>query len=153
LIDGQHPLPGESLQFHTQPLWQKRTDPPPFRAAVGSCAFINDAPYDWLKQTGVEGLVFLSGDRHHTELIEHTREGAYPLYELTCSALTSKPRKSMAKLESGDALHGTLVSVRNFCQLDFSGTLTHREVKIQVFDSTGQPLWQRTLHAAELTHR
>ncbi|MGQ0658256.1 MAG: hypothetical protein ACT4NU_09205 [Chromatiales bacterium] len=33
------------LRFHTQPLWQWRTDPPAFTVALGSCAYINDTPY------------------------------------------------------------------------------------------------------------
>lgn len=32
--------------FTTQALWQFRTDPPAFRLAMGSCAFLNEAAYD-----------------------------------------------------------------------------------------------------------
>lgn len=34
------------LEITTQALWQYRTDPPPFRLATGSCAFINEEKYD-----------------------------------------------------------------------------------------------------------
>ena len=34
------------LEFQTQSLWQWRTDPPSFSIALGSCAYINDTPYD-----------------------------------------------------------------------------------------------------------
>lgn len=45
LLDGaREPLAG--LQFHTQPLWQWRGDPPVFEVALGSCAYINEAAYD-----------------------------------------------------------------------------------------------------------
>lgn len=37
------PYPAE---FKTQPIWQWRTDPPPFSVATGSCAYINEPPYD-----------------------------------------------------------------------------------------------------------
>ena len=33
-------------EFKTQPLWQWRTDPPAFSVATGSCAYINEPPYD-----------------------------------------------------------------------------------------------------------
>lgn len=33
-------------EFKTQPLWQWRTDPPVFSVATGSCAYINEPPYD-----------------------------------------------------------------------------------------------------------
>lgn len=32
--------------FQTQPMWRHRTDPPAFRFAIGSCAYINDPPFD-----------------------------------------------------------------------------------------------------------
>ncbi len=34
------------LVFKTQPLWQYRTDPPPFKFVIGSCNFINEERYD-----------------------------------------------------------------------------------------------------------
>lgn len=33
-------------EFKTQALWQWRTDPPAFSVATGSCAYINEPPYD-----------------------------------------------------------------------------------------------------------
>jgi alkaline phosphatase D len=47
LIDGQ-PQPGGEApwRFRTAPLWQWRSDPPAFTIALGSCAYINDDPYD-----------------------------------------------------------------------------------------------------------
>jgi alkaline phosphatase D len=36
----------EPLRLRTEPLWQWRTDPPPYTVALGSCAYINEAPYD-----------------------------------------------------------------------------------------------------------
>lgn len=33
-------------QFKTQPIWQWRTDPPAFALATGSCAYVNETPYD-----------------------------------------------------------------------------------------------------------
>ena len=33
-------------QFKTQPIWQWRTEPPAFSVATGSCAYINETPYD-----------------------------------------------------------------------------------------------------------
>ena len=44
---------------------------------------------DWLIAQRVDGLIFVSGDRHFTELLKVARAGAYPLYEFTSSPLTS----------------------------------------------------------------
>ena len=45
-LDGVPQPASNSLRFHTQPLWQWRTDPPAFTVALGSCAYINEAAYD-----------------------------------------------------------------------------------------------------------
>ena len=38
----------------------------------------------------IDGVMFLSGDRHFSELLKIDRPGAYPLYEYTSSPLTSR---------------------------------------------------------------
>ena len=34
------------MRFQTEPLWQWRSGPPEFSVAIGSCAYINDEPFD-----------------------------------------------------------------------------------------------------------
>ncbi|MCS7004712.1 MAG: alkaline phosphatase family protein [Cytophagales bacterium] len=45
-INGKKHIRPYAFTFQTQPLWQYRTDPPPFSFAAGSCAFINEEKYD-----------------------------------------------------------------------------------------------------------
>ncbi|MEZ4826956.1 MAG: alkaline phosphatase D family protein [Bacteroidia bacterium] len=46
LINGKEVSRPYAMTFQTPPLWQWRTDPPEFNFALGSCAYINDEPYD-----------------------------------------------------------------------------------------------------------
>ena len=46
IADGRPLAADDVLYFRTQPLWQWRGDPPPFRLLAGSCAYINEAAYD-----------------------------------------------------------------------------------------------------------
>ena len=46
IIDNQTVQRPYPLRFQTQPLWEWRTDPPAFTAAIGSCTYINDPTYD-----------------------------------------------------------------------------------------------------------
>ena len=48
----------------------------------------------------IEGVVFLSGDRHYSELTKTEFEGLYPIYELTSSGITSFRYKASKKPES-----------------------------------------------------
>ena len=48
-LDGHRvasPDPDEPWRFHTQAMWRWRTDPPSFTFAIGSCAYVNDPPFD-----------------------------------------------------------------------------------------------------------
>jgi alkaline phosphatase D len=46
IADGKALAADDALHFRTQPLWQWRGDPPPFRLLAGSCAYINETAYD-----------------------------------------------------------------------------------------------------------
>lgn len=43
----------------------------------------------FIKDQKISGVLFLTGDRHHTEIIKVDRPGNYPLYDITISPLTS----------------------------------------------------------------
>jgi len=96
----------------------------------------------------IEGVFFLSGDRHQTELTKKDREGMYPLYDLTVSPLTS----SASNIKEDNILRvpDTMVSERNFATLEFSGPRTDQQVKMSVFNVSGNLLWERTIKASEL---
>jgi len=105
----------------------------------------------WLKQSRIRGVFFLSGDRHHTELLKIDREGSYPLYELTCSPLTAGTTHSGNDEKGKSSLvTNTLVSQRNFCRLAFSGSRKDRVMTVAVFNSKGNALWNRKIPLAEL---
>ncbi|RMF60576.1 MAG: alkaline phosphatase family protein, partial [Calditrichaeota bacterium] len=66
------------LQFQTQKLWQWREDPPPFSIAVGSCAYINDPPYDRPgKPYGSEYEIFQSIYEKHPDAMLWLGDNVY----------------------------------------------------------------------------
>ena len=95
-------------------------------------------------------MLFLSGDTHFSALTKLERENNYPLYELSCSPLTAGPRPKAYSSISMPPLPDTFVGERNFCQLDFSGPATARQLSISVFDANGKQQWQREIAAGEL---
>lgn len=99
----------------------------------------------------IEGVIFLTGDRHHTELTRMERPGAYPLHDLTVSPLTAGI-SSMTDEPNTMRVEGTLVQAHNFATLDFSGPRTDRSLEIAVRDADGGVLWTRTIRAAELRY-
>jgi len=97
----------------------------------------------------IDGVVFLSGDRHHAELNRLERPGTYPLYEFTSSALSAgsgQPRDvNPLRVE------GTLVAGRNnFGTLAFAGPRTDRSLTMRTFATDGTLLWEHTVAANDL---
>lgn len=107
---------------------------------------------DWLTAQKVPGVLFLSGDRHFAAMFKLDRPGAYPLYEVTCSPLTSRPYQDPSREVNGNSMvvDGTVMTRNNFCQLDIQGKRGQRELTIQVMDAAGQPGWSRTLKENDL---
>lgn len=97
----------------------------------------------------IDGVVFLSGDRHHAELNRMERPGTYPLYEFTSSALSAgsgQPR-DVNPLR----VDGTLVAGRNnFGTLSFAGPRDARSLTMRTFATDGTLLWEHTVAAADL---
>ena len=102
-----------------------------------------------LEQIAAEGLknvVFIDGDRHHTELSKMVNSEGNAIYDLTCSPLTSGTgtRDEVNPLR----IEGTLVTERNFGLLTFSGKRGERRLKIQIFNAEGKEMWMREIEQA-----
>jgi alkaline phosphatase D len=102
-----------------------------------------------IERENISGVLFLSGDRHHTELTKLERKGTYPLYDLTSSPLTSSSHADDGE-QNTLRVQGTLVNQRNFAILEFTGKKKERAMNINVYDKDGKQLWKRIIPAAEL---
>jgi alkaline phosphatase D len=103
-----------------------------------------------LAEERIPGVVFLTGDRHHTELSVLPREGLYPLYDLTISPLTAGVGTRGATEGNTLRVEGTYLAERNFATLDFSGPRADRVMTVTVVDKDGQERWTRRIRASEL---
>ena len=107
---------------------------------------------DWLLEQKINGVLFLSGDRHLAGLWRIERPGAYPLHEFTSSPLTAGAFTNPPQEERDNAelVPGTLVTQRNFGLLRVSGPRQERVLALEAYAADGQLLWQRRIAAAEL---
>ena len=164
-------LPGKSLFGTAQLRWLKNAllaSTSRFKVIVAGNQLLKEVPpriegwshfpeerrefLDWLSVNRVNGIVFLSGDRHHTELNKQERHGAYPLYDFTCSPLTAGVHAPSRNEDMSRADPGTVVNQHNFCTLDFSGSWGERRLTMKSFDAAGRELWQREIGAGDLMH-
>ncbi len=107
---------------------------------------------DWLMLRKIEGVVFLSGDRHFGELLRIERPGAYPLVEFTSSPLTSRPPAKIDDAERADpsVVPGTLVLKRQFGLIRVAGPGNDRRIALESRDAEGALLWRHELRASDL---
>ena len=102
-----------------------------------------------LEKEDIRGVVFLSGDRHSTELSELTLSNGRKVLDFTCSALTSSTYDHHSEPNTR-RVEGTMVIERNFGTLEFSGLRTERVLTIRTHAADGSLLWERSYRADEL---
>ncbi|RNC80182.1 MAG: alkaline phosphatase family protein [Winogradskyella sp.] len=105
-----------------------------------------------LNEEKIEGVVFMSGDRHHTEISRLERVDAYPLVDITCSPLTSgihSPRDEGNTLQVKDKTFYK----RNFGIVNVSGERTNRELMLTIYDQNGNKVWDYKIKAKELRYK
>jgi len=105
---------------------------------------------DRIAAEGIKGVVFLTGDRHNTELTRVELPGGLWVHDLTLSPLTSTAHDHT---DEPNSLRepGTMVGSRNYGVLEFSGPRKDRVLAIRVKDVSGAVVWERTLRATELS--
>ena len=93
----------------------------------------------YIASNNIKGVIFLTGDKHYTEICSKDWEG-YPIYDFTCSPLTSPTlphhllgaAANPARIPQSDYWH------RNFGQITLSGEVGSRICKMEVFSKSGK---------------
>lgn len=108
----------------------------------------------FLSQQKINGIVFLTGDRHHSEIVKYERPGNYPLYDITSSPLSAGTAKvSMDGNKEKDLaarINGTLVEAQNYTRIAVSGKSKERVLTIDFLGVKGDKLGGWTVSEKEL---
>jgi alkaline phosphatase D len=99
---------------------------------------------DFIEKNNIKGVIFLSGDRHCTELSALKLANGNMIYDLTASPLTSGAYDN-TKENNTLRVEGTVVSNQNFALIRISGDKANRAVEIIINDSAGKEVWKRKL--------
>ena len=105
----------------------------------------------------IQGLLFLTGDRHHSEIIRFPRTGQYPLYDITASPYTSGIGKATGMEEKNPfRVDGTLVETQNFAKIAVTGNKNERQLRVTFINTNGTTVglpdgW--TIHENELKNK
>ncbi len=102
-----------------------------------------------IERENIQGVVFLTGDRHFTELSALKNARGNWVYDLTTSPFTAGVNMRGLKEVNAYQVAGTLAVEHNFSILRFSGPRKSREMNITVYNADGKALWSRTIAAGQ----
>jgi len=106
---------------------------------------------DFLAEYKIKGVLFFSGDRHHSEVIKKERAGSYPLYDVTNSPYTSGVAKVRGEeLNNPARVPGTLVEAQNFSKVTVSGKKNERILTVAFLGLKGEKLGEWSVNENEL---
>ncbi|HXB30827.1 MAG TPA: alkaline phosphatase D family protein [Puia sp.] len=108
---------------------------------------------DFLNRIKIKGVLFLTGDRHHSEIIKLERPGNYDLYDITVSPFTSGVAKVKGvEINNPFRVPGSLVEKRNYAKIGVEGKKNERILKVQINGTNGEDLYKWSISENQLMH-
>jgi len=109
-----------------------------------------DELLNFIKDNKINGVLFLTGDRHHSEIIKTERPGTYTLYDITVSSLTSGTTVfGGAEKNSPYRIFG-LEGKQNYAKFSFTGKPKERKLVVEFFGVKGERLGDWSISEKEL---
>jgi len=108
----------------------------------------------FLAEQNIPGVMFFSGDRHHSEVIKVERPGAYPLHDITISPYTAGISKAGGNEASNPyRVANTLVEAHNFGKITVSGKRNERILKVEFLGLKGDKLADWSIQESQLKNQ
>ncbi|MFZ4057278.1 MAG: alkaline phosphatase D family protein [Ferruginibacter sp.] len=132
--------------------------------ATGSQVLNPNSPFDCVKHFPVDysnlmsmlsinkinGVMFLTGDRHHTEIIAQERKDDYTLYDITVSPYTSGTHSFSGIEKNNPARILGIDQLQNFGQISVSGKRGDRVLKTEFYGIKGEKLGEWSINEKAL---
>ncbi|MGQ9798454.1 MAG: alkaline phosphatase D family protein [Ignavibacterium sp.] len=103
-----------------------------------------------IEKNKIEGVIFLSGDRHHSEVSKLERENSYPLYDITVSSFTAGI--SPGKNENNPYRVSPSIDQHNFAKITVTGPLKNRNLECNFYDVSGNLIYSFKLNENDLKY-
>ena len=156
-INGR-PNPGKRMLGEKQMEWLKNSliySNAPFKIIVCGSQVLNpvstfdklldfrleyDELMNFIADNKINGVLFLTGDRHHSEIIKVDRAGTYPLYDITVSPLTSGTHAFSGPEKNNPYRILGVAEKQNYGRFSFSGPRNDRRLKVEYLGIKGENL-------------
>ncbi len=105
---------------------------------------------NFIKQDKIEGVLFFSGDRHHSEVIKVKLDGVYPLFDITSSPLSSGTHKFGGPEMNNPWRVVGIDQKQNYGRVTVTGDKANRKLQVDFVGEKGELLGSWKVAAAEL---
>lgn len=104
----------------------------------------------FIRSQKIHGVVFLTGDRHHSEVIKVDGLVGYPMYDITVSPLTSGTHVFGNEEKENPYRVFGLDQKQNYGKISFSGKPKDRKMTVSFIGVKGEKLGEWSVHEKEL---
>jgi alkaline phosphatase D len=107
-----------------------------------------DTIISFIQKNKIQNVIFLTGDRHHSEISMLKTDSLPSIYDITVSPLTSGAGTWATKENNTLRVEGSLiVGKRNFATLEITGPRKQRKLTIVFFGREGEELYRYQIEA------
>jgi alkaline phosphatase D len=103
-----------------------------------------------IEEEKIEGVIFLDGDRHFSEISKLARPNLPPLYDFTCSPLTAGRNLKGCEEKNSFREANYCSNERAFGLIEISGKLKERVLRYTLYDANNKEIWVKEIKEAEL---
>lgn len=108
---------------------------------------------DFIKNEKISGVLFLTGDRHHSEVIKVEGLVPYPLYDITASPLTAGTHVFGASEKNNPSRVFGLDQKQNYAHISVTGKQRERVLTVKYKGLSGELLGEWSVGETELRGR
>ncbi len=95
----------------------------------------------FIQNQDIKNVVFITGDRHHSEINILKEKGKPTIYDITSSSLTSSPARVNPDEKNSYRINKTYIhGKRNFAMIKVSGKAEQRHIEVIFYDADGKEI-------------
>ena len=103
---------------------------------------------NFINSNKIPGILFLSGDRHHSEINVESNQNYYPIYDITCSALSSPRPKFRGWGPEGSLatrVENSFITKHNYGLLLITNKSAKKKLVIRFVSKNGKTLFEHEI--------
>jgi alkaline phosphatase D len=95
----------------------------------------------FIDDNNIKNVIFLTGDRHHSEISKLVTDKGTIIYDVTSSAITSTTYDH-SKEPNNFRVEGSMISERNFAIFNITGTRKERKLSVVFKNTSGKEVYR-----------